>query len=515
MLARLPGWPATVRGSGCAPAALSLLLPLQLVPATASAVESEVTATSTAQSYTLRSPFGEPQLRRRRFTQWLGLRLRDLEGLPAQKGPEISFDANLRIDADLGQTAAERDPRDAEHFVPGLEEAPLDVMFAYFEARGLVDRSIGLRLGRQYITDVLGWWSFDGALLRVGARRYMEIETYAGFEQRGGLPWVSTSRFESDGVYRGDRTDLDRDIWPGFLDESRPAPAWGIAAETAPLEWLDARVSYRRVSQRDTVVLSPFPQPDGRLRVFSRNRISSERLGLAMTLWGASLGRFGGGAVYDLYRQRWSELQGTLQWDVAPSLLVGLDGEYVLPTFDADSIFNFFAQRPMRQCLASLDWQASRHVRLYASGGARLFGHEEPQGGAVSAEAQAGPDLTEPPATAVDGVGSLTTSTRWGPSSVTLSTSAEVGQTGHLVGGDLRLTRSFAAGLYDVLTVLSVYSWLDEIRKERDAVSLTYVVGGGVSPLDTTRLGIEWEQSMNRLTGERIRLLGTLQVRVQ
>ena len=156
MLARLPGWPATVRGSGCAPAALSLLLPLQLVPATASAVESEVTATSTAQSYTLRSPFGEPQLRRRRFTQWLGLRLRDLEGLPAQKGPEISFDANLRVDADLGQTAAERDPRDAEHFVPGLEQAPLDVMFAYFEARGLVDRSIGLRLGRQYITDVLG-----------------------------------------------------------------------------------------------------------------------------------------------------------------------------------------------------------------------------------------------------------------------------------------------------------------------------------------------------------------------
>ncbi|MBN1606444.1 MAG: hypothetical protein JW940_07405 [Polyangiaceae bacterium] len=508
MLARSPGWPTIARHSGRAPAAVFFLLGLQLVPAAASAVESEVKATSTVQSYTLRSPFGEPQLRRRRFTQLLGLRLRNLDGLPAEKGPEISFAANLRLDGDFGQTGAERDPRDAEHFVPGLEAAPLDVMFAYLDARGLVDQSIGLRLGRQYITDALGWWSFDGALLRVGALRYVELETYAGLEQRGALPLVSTSRFEADGVYRGDRTGLDRTGWPGFLDEARPAPAWGIAAETAPLDWLDARVSYRRVTERDTVVLSPFPRPDGSLRVFSKNRTSSERFGVATELWAPSLGRFGGGAVYDLYRQRWSELRGGLEWAIASSLLVGLDGELVLPTFDADSIFNFFAQRPMRQCLARLDWQASRHVRLYASSGVRVFGQEDEPSGADPAAA-------EPPATAVDGIGSLTTSTRWGPSSVTLSTSAEVGQTGHLVGGDLRLTRSFAAGLYDVLTMLFVYSWSDEIRRDRSAASLTYVLGAGVSPLDTARLGIEWEQSMNRLTGERIRLLGTLQVRVQ
>jgi hypothetical protein len=515
MPARLPGWLAAVRGSGCAPAALPFLLLLELAPGTASAVESEITATSTVQSYTLRSPFGEPQLRRRRFTQSLGLTLRDLDGLPARQGPELSFTANLRVDADFGQTAAERDPHDAEHFVPGLQEAPLDVMFAYLDARGLVGHGVDLRLGRQYVTDALGWWSFDGALLRVGERRYVELESYAGFEQRGGLPLVSSSRFEADGVYRGDRTGLDRHFWPGFLDESRLAPAWGIAAETAALEWFDARVGYRRVIQRDTVVLSPFPEPDGGLRVFSRTRTSSERLGLAMELWAPSLGRLDAGAVYDLYRQRWSELRSSFGWAIAPSLLIGLDGEYVLPTFDADSIFNFFTQRPMRQCLASLDWQASRHVRLYASSGVRLFGREEEPGGAVSAQAQAAQELAAPPATAVDGIGSLTTSTRWGPTALTLSTSADVGQTGHLVGGDLRLTRSFAAGLYDVLTVLSVYSWLDEIRKDRDAVSLTYVVGGGVSPLDTTRLGIEWEQSMNRLTGERIRLFGTLQVRVQ
>jgi hypothetical protein len=504
MAARSPGWPATARGSGRAPATWCLLILLELVPAVASAVESEVMATSTVQSYTLRSPFGDPQLRRRRFVQLLGLRLRDLDGLPAEDGLEVSFDANVRLDGDFGQTAAERDPHDAEHFVPALEEAPVDVMFAYFDARGLVGRNVDLRLGRQYVTDALGWWSFDGGLLRVGVPRYVKLETYAGFEQRGNLPLGSTSRFEADGVYRGDRTGLDRAEWPSFLDQTRPAPAWGIAVESAPVDWLDARVSYRKVAERDTVVLSPFADPDGRLRVFARNRTSSERFGLATELRYGSLGRFGGGAVYDLYRQRWSELEGSLEWAIAPSLLVGLEGQQALPTFDADSIFNFFAQRSMRECLASLDWQASRHVRLYAASGVRVFGQEEEPGGTQA-----------PPAQAMDGIGSLTTSTRWGPSSVTLSSSAELGQTGHLVGGDLRLTRSFAAGRYDVLTILSVYSWLDELRSDRGAASLTYVLGGGVSPLDTTRLGVEWEHSMNRLSGERIRLLGTLQVRVQ
>lgn len=506
-MARSPDWPDHSK------AAALLVLSLGLAPSAASAVEAHATATSTVQSYTLRGPFGEPQLRRRRFTQSLGLGLRDLDGLPEKKAPEVSFDARLRLDTDFGQAAAERDPQASDHFVPGLEQAPLDVMFAYLDVRGLVDRSVALRLGRQYVTDALGWWSFDGALLRVGSPRYLVLESYAGFEQRGGLPLLSTSRFERDGVYRGDRMDLDPEVWPSFLDESRPAPAWGIAAASAPLDWLDVRFGYRKVNERDTVVLSPFPEPDGSLRVFSRNRTSSERLGLASQLWAPHLGRFGGGAVYDLYRQRWSELRTGIQWAATNSLMVGLDGELVLPTFDADSIFNFFTQRPVRQALASLQWQASHHVGLHASGGVRVFGQDgEPSGAAA---VRASNDSSEIPDTAVDGLGSLTTSMHWGPSAVLLSTQAELGQTGHLVGGDLRVTRFFAAGRYDVLTLLSVYSWLDEMRADRDGVSLTYVLGGGVSPLDATRLGLQWEHSMHRLTGERIRVLLTLEARVQ
>ena len=53
-----------------------------------------------------------------------------------------------------------------------------------------------------------------GALARVELPAYLAFETYAGYEQRGGLP-LSTPRFERDGVWRGDRTGIDASIHPG------------------------------------------------------------------------------------------------------------------------------------------------------------------------------------------------------------------------------------------------------------------------------------------------------------
>jgi hypothetical protein len=40
------------------------------------------------------------------------------------------------------------------------------------------------------------------------------------------------------------------------------------------------------------------------------------------------------------------------------------------------------------------------------------------------------------------------------------------------------------------------------------------VLGAGVSPFETTRFGVEWEHSMNRLVGQRFRLLATLDLAV-
>jgi hypothetical protein len=69
--------------------------------------------------------------------------------------------------------------------------------------------------------------------------------------------------------------------------------------------------------------------------------------------------------------------------------------------------------------------------------------------------------------------------------------------------------QSFDDGRYDALLVLSLYDWHDDLRPERDATSFTYVVGGGIAPFGRTRMGLEWEHSMNALVGQRYRVLAT------
>jgi len=82
------------------------------------------------------------------------------------------------------------------------------------------------------------------------------------------------------------------------------------------------------------------------------------------------------------------------------------------------------------------------------------------------------------------------------------------------VGADLTTTKTFEGGLYDALVVLSLYDWEDALRPTRDATSFGYVLGGGVSPFERTRLGLEWEHDMNRLVGQRYRVLATLDLTI-
>jgi hypothetical protein len=85
------------------------------------------------------------------------------------------------------------------------------------------------------------------------------------------------------------------------------------------------------------------------------------------------------------------------------------------------------------------------------------------------------------------------------------------------VGADVTSKKTFDAGYYDSLLVLSLYDFADELRPDRYATSFTYVLGVGILPnaLGTrSRVGVEWEHSMNRLVGQRYRLLATLDLSV-
>src|SRR5262249_46785572 len=73
------------------------------------AYDAEVNATTDAQFYTLRSPYGDPVVRRRRYTQTLALSVYDIQGDYVPFGPQLTFKARLRLDSDFGKEDAERD----------------------------------------------------------------------------------------------------------------------------------------------------------------------------------------------------------------------------------------------------------------------------------------------------------------------------------------------------------------------------------------------------------------------
>src|SRR5689334_5894852 len=108
--------------------ALRIFVLASTLPWSSSAYEAEVDASIDAQYYTLQSPWGDPLVRRRRYTETLGLAVWNIQGQPDARGARLSFQSRMRLDADFGQSSAER-TLNSESYVPGLEEAPLDLMY--------------------------------------------------------------------------------------------------------------------------------------------------------------------------------------------------------------------------------------------------------------------------------------------------------------------------------------------------------------------------------------------------
>jgi hypothetical protein len=476
----------------------------------AAAYESEVDASVAAQFYTLESPYGEPMLRRRRYTNTLGISLYDLQGDRSPSGPVLSFRSRVRLDADLGEDPAERTPS-STRFVPGLEEAPFDLMYAYLEGERYLGGAVGFRLGRQYVADVLGWWSFDGAEVALATPAYLKLEAYGGLEQRSGLPMLTTPRFQADGVARGSRDELRNDQWTSYLNQSAVAPALGVALETSDLWWLHARVTYRRVTNRDSVVVSPFLPADGVLRTVNEDRISTNRVGGSLRLQPVSFGALSGSIVYDFYAGIVSEQALLLDAYASERLTLGADYERVVPTFDADSVFNWFAHSAVTSFTGRADMRFSRRLDGALNFGARMF---ETLGDPATYATTSDQAVVR---RELDPFAMLFGRYRFNDGSVSLRSQAELGAQGHRVGADVTTRKNFANGYYDSLVVLSLYDFKDELRPDRYATSFSYVLGAGMRPGglgDRARLGLEWEHTMNRLVGQRYRLLATLDLTV-
>jgi hypothetical protein len=490
---------------------ICLLVSTLGMPLTARAYEAEVDASIDAQYYTLQSPWGEPVVRRRRYTETLGLSVWNIQGQEDPRGARLSFQSRMRLDADFGQSSAER-RLGSDTFVPGLEEAPLDLMYAYLEGERYFDGYFGFRVGRQYLIDSLGFWSFDGALVSLSTPANLVFEAYAGFEQRGGgMPTFGTRRFEAQGVYRGDREGYEANYYPLFLEESALAPAAGLAMEVAAFGVLHSRLSYRKVINRDEVNVSPFVDAGDGQYFVSGDRVSSERIGYSLRADSANVGAVVGSAVYDFYNQIFSEYGLNADAYVTPSLTLGTSFERYTPTFDGDSIFNWFSHSPTTSALGRAELRVSRRVQTSLAGGVRWFETEgDPASYAEDADREKTGRLLD---------FSLDAGLRYdvGRGSVVLRGGGETGERGHRLGGDITGRRRFGSR-YDGLCVLSLWDWSDGLRQNRDATSFGYVLGGGVTPgpsfFTRSRFGVEFEHQMNRIVGQRFRALLTLDLTV-
>lgn len=549
-----------MRAHSLAPrAAAAAALSLVALGATqARAADVAIQADTALQAYAVTSPYGPEPIARRRALQTLGLDLENLQGRRRPGEAEIRLVLLLRLDADVGinahlpsaQAGGETTYAVAEgaRYLPGLQVAPLDVMYGYLEARNLAHGLLGVKLGRQYLTDMLGFWSFDGALARLTTPFYVQAEMYGGLEQRGGLP-LSTARYEPQGMWRGSFAGPVGASAPGGAGSGQPlasdypsfqrasmAPAFGFALESAGPSFAHARVSYRRVYNTGDTVTQQFPDPGGGYRTAAGTRLSQERIGIGGDLQKRELGALRGGFSVDLYSQLVATYYAGVEAYLGKRATIGADIDYFVPVFDADAIWNWFTRAPLTTITGRASIVATRRLDFALSLGGRLFGTEgdpltfgagqctaaaidcsaptyvDPSAGAVAAFSRA-PESRAAARTA-DAVGDVNARYRFGAGVASLRGVLQAGASGSREGCDLAAERALDGGRFTLGARLSFYAWHDPTRPERDAGSLGYMFAFGFKPLEVARFRLELEHDMNRLVGQRFRLFGLVNLRV-
>lgn len=475
-------------------------------------VDAEITSDTTAQFYELRSPSGQTVIARRRLTTTLGVAVYDLldkpsSGAPYGNGPTLTFRARLRYDADYGGSGEETNESRLDRLIPGFNRGPVDLMYGYVEGRRFFKGWMNFRLGRQYITDALGWWSFDGGQVQITTPYYFTLEAYGGLEQRGGLP-LSTSRYERDGVWRGDRTDFSQTAYPSFQPNDI-APAIGVAVESAGFTWLHGRATYRRVYNTGEVTASQFANGTRTPVSYDGTRISQERIGYAVDGALPTLGGVKAGFNYDLYVKTMANIFASVDWYTSRKVTLSLDYDYYRPTFDADSIWNFFMSMPMNDLGFRAAWDPNQRLSLGGSVHARILSvATEPEKGISNASPAGLTQANYYPESSMSPVGGANLSARWrmGEGGFGGRGAADIASNGNRMGLDVYGDRTLE-NRYVFQGRVGVWEWNDKLRADRDATDFGYSVGIGYKLVPKSLLLADFQHDMNRIAGQRFRAM--------
>jgi len=489
---------------------IAFALALTTSAAHAEGIDPELTVDTAAQFYEVRSPTGATVIARRRLTTTLGASAYDLLGNGADpRAPSLSFRARLRYDADYGGNAEETAVGRPNRLVPGFARGPVDLMYGYVEGRRYFGGVFGFRLGRQYVTDALGWWSFDGGLAKVTTPFYVALETYAGLEQRGGLPF-STSRYERDGIWRGDRTGYDPNLYPSF-QPNEVAPAIGAAIESAGFSWLHARATYRRVYNTGASNTSQFVSGLTPSRTYEGTRISSERVGYAIDGTLPELGGVKAGFAYDLYVKVLANAYASLDWFASRTVTLSVDYDHYRPTFDGDSIWNVFLAMPMNDLALRASWDPNARFGISGAIRGRAFMQQTEPDVADSSPNLTGGNYYPPRALDPMAGANLAGRYRIGEGHIGARGAADVSATGRRLGLDVYAERTLETR-YLLQARIGTWTWEDEQRPDRDATNLGYVLGAGYKLFPRSLVLADFQHDMNRIAGQRFRAMLWLSV---
>jgi hypothetical protein len=324
-------------------------------------------------------------------------------------------------------------------------------------------------------------------------------------------------RYESDGVWRGDRSGYDPNLYPSF-QPSNIAPAFGVGLESAGVTWAHGRLSYRRVYNTGSVGATEFANGLYKPVSYDGTRISSERLGYALDINTGNFGGLKGGFSYDFYNAKMATIYASYDAYLARAVTVSVDYDYYAPTFDADSIWNFFAGEPMNDLGLRANIEPTDKLSLSAAAHAKIYtvvNKVDNFDSSPNANPTGQPSANYFPASSTQFAegGNLAARYRWGEGALGVRGAGNFGDQGDRVGGDLYGERTLETR-YIFQGRVGAWQWNDKIRPDRDATDIGYMLGIGYRFAARSQALVEWQHDINRLVGQRFRVVLWLTVAV-
>ncbi len=429
--------------------------------AAAHAVDYRIYARSVGDAYQLVTS-RSALLNRRRIHQYVGFGAYDL--LSDGQGT-LNAAALFRFDADFGVTQDELDD------VGGLRRDHLSIQYAWVEAREL-GGILSARLGRQLHGDALDLLMVDGVVVRLRSPWHVGVELIAGQQVSERGAGVNASAFELDGVRAFEEV------------AERAAGTWalGAALTLEDLAWTRGRIGYRRL--------------------FSGGQVDQEKIGGSFYQRAFERLHLDALASWDLYGGRFDRLQAGARWQIDDAWEI--EGEYVrlLPSFDADSIFNIFKAFALNDGNLRLRLYPSADERIHVGGMVRLFGDAGDAGGAPTGEV----DAVVRAYGAMAGWlrrfgrdGRLHLDARW-----------ESGHGGERVLFDAGGVWAIVPGEWELDGRLTAVWFDDSLQPELNALSFGYQLGGRYLVGDQAGLSLMAEQSFSRLQPQNLRVLAVV-----